>query len=237
MFSPFPALADNLKVLAEDHPPYCYEEEGQAKGFLIDLVRLVMEQVQEGNTTVMFVPWARGYHDLKAGTGDVLFPMAKTPERDKLFKFVGPVFKNVEYFYRKKGSNINISTLDDAKKVDRIGVSRDTLPHQILTQKGFTNLDIGADFESGLHKLVKGRVDLVPLSNGVLQGLVAKSSSLDLSMFEKVGPPLFAASGYIAFGNHVPDTVVAKWQQALDNLKSSGVYQTIVERHIAIYKE
>ncbi|WP_170830276.1 substrate-binding periplasmic protein [Maridesulfovibrio ferrireducens] len=223
--------------MAENHPPYNYKEDGIAKGIVYDLVCLIMENVGESETNIVFVPWARGYRSLENGSGDVLFSMARTPERENKFKFVGPVFKTSEFLYRKKGSNVNVVTIDDAKAVSKIGVVRSTFPHQVLAQKGFTNLDAGSSYEAGFHKLLKGRVDLISISDEMLQRMFIDLPDLDSSMFERVGPPICSASGYIAFGLHVPDTVVLEWQKALDELKESGEYQKIVDKYLNLHNE
>ncbi len=95
-------FADSLRITTENYPPYSYKVDGHAEGFVSNIVNILRGQIGEEYSEITFLPWARAYQNLKNGQSDVLYPMVLTAERDKLFKFVGPVFTNNVYFYRKK---------------------------------------------------------------------------------------------------------------------------------------
>jgi len=60
----------------------------------------------------------------------------------------------------KKGSGIKISTLDDAKKVKRIGTLREDTRERFLKSHGFSNLESVSDEQKNAKKLALGRIDL-----------------------------------------------------------------------------
>ncbi|OEU65575.1 MAG: hypothetical protein BA863_01495 [Desulfovibrio sp. S3730MH75] len=218
-------------MMAENYPPYSYEVDGLAEGLISDIVHIIQEQVGEQSSKITFYPWARSYQNLQDGTSDVLFPMARTPEREKLFKFVGPVATSVVYLYRKKETDVYVDSVEEAKRVGRIGVTRNDIFHQLLVKWGFANLDVSSSRDSDFRKLYKGRVDLVPLSEYDMYHFFQNIPDLDESMFEKAGRHIYTVRSYIAFGTHVPDAVVLKWQKSLDAIKESGVYQDIINSY------
>ncbi|OEU65562.1 MAG: hypothetical protein BA863_01490 [Desulfovibrio sp. S3730MH75] len=230
-------FAGPLRITSENYPPYSYKFAGHAEGFVSNIVNIIRGQLGEEHTEIIFFPWARAYQNLQNGLTDVLYPMALTVEREKLFKFVGPVFRDNIYFYRKKGSNVSFKTIEDAKKNVRIAVTRDDVYHHVLIEKGFTNLDVSPSQKLDFFKLLKGRVDFVPMGELAIHGFLKKYSDLDDSMFEKVGPVLFSADTYIAFASHVPDEVVQRWQGALDEIKGNGVYQFIIDYYFEQHKD
>ncbi len=226
-----PAWGADLHIMAENYPPYSYPVNGQAEGFAAEIVQQIMDEVGLERKTIHFYPWARAYQKVKSESGYALFPMAWTKERDEHFKFVGPIFNDNVYFYRRTGTPITIRSIEDAKEVHGIGVTRDDLYHQLLVQMGFNNLDISSSQEYDFRKLREGRVDLVPMGEKTQHYFMSKSEGLDGSMFEKVGPSIYNSQTYIAFSEDTPDKVIREWQNALDAMMKSGVYQTILERY------
>ena len=225
------ARAADLKIMAEEYPPYSYRLAGKPAGLVVDLVYMIHEQMGEDLPDIKFYPWARGYKNLLSGVGDALFPMAMTPERSGLFKFVGPVLWDDIYFYRKKGVGVEISCVDDAKKVKKIAVTRDDVFHKNLIGMGFTNLDISSSQKSDFLKLLKGRVDLVPMGCKSYCYFMKKYPELNPDDYERVGPTVFFTTAYIAFNKNTPDSVIEKWQKALDELKAQGRWLEIVEEY------
>lgn len=217
--------------MSESYPPFSYKVNGHAEGFVSNIVNILRGQLGEEHTEIVFLPWARAYQNLQNGRADVLYPMVITAERKKLFKFVGPVFTSNVYFYRKKGANVSFISIEETKKNSRIAVTRDAAYHQILFETGFTHLDVSSCQRLDFLKLVKGRVDFVPMGERIIQGFLKKYPELDYSMFEKAGPALFTVDTYIAFASHVPDEVVQRWQNALDEIKGNGIYQFIIDSY------
>ncbi|NDV25468.1 ABC transporter substrate-binding protein [Desulfovibrio sp. JC010] len=231
LFSAVSAHAFGLKLMAEEYPPYSYRLGGESRGLFIDLVRMIQEKLGEKPGKITFYPWARGYKKLQSGTGDVLFPMCMTPERSAEFKFVGPVFWDDIYFYRKKGSGIELETVEDAKKIGTIAVTRYDIFHQNLVSMGYDNLDLSASPKCDFMKLLRGRADLVPMGSKAISYFFLRNPELDFKQLEKVGPSVFFTTNYIAFKKDTPDEVIEKWQAALDELKTEGEWQKLVDKY------
>ncbi|WP_420250634.1 MULTISPECIES: substrate-binding periplasmic protein [unclassified Maridesulfovibrio] len=225
------ADASKLKLMAEEYPPFSYKQEGKPKGLFIDLVNKIQEKLDAESSEVTFYPWARGYKMLQVGEGDALFPMCMTAERSGMFKFVGPIFWDDVYFYTTKESGVDLKELGDAKKVGKIAVTRDDVFHQNLVSMGYTNLDVSSSQKCDFLKLLKGRADLVPMGRKAISYFFDRNPELDLSLLERVGPPIFFTSSYIAFKNDTSDEVVSKWQAAFDELKMEGEWLKILDKY------
>jgi polar amino acid transport system substrate-binding protein len=66
--------------------------------------------------------------------------MDRTEIREDLFQWVGPVGTNTTWIYTKNGSGITLNTLNDAKKLNKIGVVNSWFSTQFLEKEGFSNL-------------------------------------------------------------------------------------------------
>lgn len=77
-----------------------------------------------------------------------------------MFKWVGPLAIKRDILIARKDAYIKISSLDDAKKVMRIGTLRDDTREQLLIRQGFENLESVSDEQRNAQKLAMGRIDL-----------------------------------------------------------------------------
>lgn len=140
---------------------------------------------------------------------------------------VYPWTRGIKIAKSKKNSAL-FSTLEDAKKAGKIGVTKNVANFDVLNSMGFTNLDVipsGVD-EKNIKKLVAGRIDLWPslkapgLYNAKKMGYAGQIEPIeDVVIFE--------GDFYIAFNIRTDDALVAKWQAALDELIKDGTVDAI----------
>ncbi|MBK7282930.1 substrate-binding periplasmic protein [Candidatus Aalborgicola defluviihabitans] len=96
--------AGELQLLADENPPLSFTDGMQAKGLAVDVVREIQRRVGRRHSPIEFQPWARGYRTVSTQANVGLFAMARTPERETLFQWLGPVSASKASFYGKRGS-------------------------------------------------------------------------------------------------------------------------------------
>lgn len=212
-------------VITEDSGPGNRIENGKPAGYNVEVVREILKRVKHVDNIEIF-PWARGYLMLQNDAGIALFSTTRTPEREQLFKWVGPTNVNNWVLYKKKGSILHVATLEDAKKVGAIGVLRDDAKQKYLLDQGFTNVDPVNLGMQNAQKLRGGRIDLWFTGN---LGFVAETEKAGIDMAE-FAPVLVLRKNYlyIAMSKDTPDGTVHKWQAALDAMKKDGTYKAIL---------
>jgi len=208
---------------------YLDHDTGQLRGikhagkrsFNIEIVHKLKQMM--GNTTrITQVPFARGMEILGTHKSVALFNVNRTPGREPLYKWVGPLQPEIDFLYGLK-RNSRIKTLDDARHVKSICVVNENSHHTRLYQLGFTNVVTNNSYESCFQMLKDGRVDLTPLSESALAAMLAKTH-IEYSSIHKVPEVLLQSQGHIAFSLDIPDTVIRQWQEAFDALIESGEY-------------
>ncbi|MBI2753184.1 MAG: transporter substrate-binding domain-containing protein [Betaproteobacteria bacterium] len=134
------------------------------------------------------------------------------------------------HLYRlKERTEIGVKTLADAKNYT-IGVMRDDVRQQYLQGKGFTRLAVSAQWSDNFAKLIKRRVDLVPLTEDDASSLCAQAR-FDCAGLERVLTLDEASTGlYMAYSNATPDGTVQKTRTAFDKLKADGTVRRIMEK-------
>jgi len=91
-------------IMTEHWVPYQFEENGSIQGISVDLLVDLLRRVgsQQGRTDIQMVPWARGYRYAQRTENAILFLTSRTPQRKRLFKWVGPVIQNRWMLIAKK---------------------------------------------------------------------------------------------------------------------------------------
>lgn len=219
----------NLTVLTEEVRPFAYHEDGRLTGYSVEVVSEIMRRLGV-DLPIQVQPWARIFKTAQARPGVVLFSAARTPEREALFHWVGPLTTFSWCFYARRGSGLSVVSLDDARKVGRIGVYRNDVRHQYLESQGFTNLDVADNNELNVRKLMADRIDLVALG-GEGVGYLLDAAGVSRDSVE----PHFCfrqADLYIAFSLGTDPAVVAGWRQVFSNLEKEGLLEGYRERWI-----
>lgn len=226
-----PAWAGSLHIMAEEYPPLAYSKDGKQTGFVLETVRHMLD-IMDDDSKIHFTPWLRAYMKIQEEQRQVLFPLIRTPEREERFKWVGPLFSEREYFFKRADSPLVVNSLDDAKAVQRISVVRADYYHITLQRLGFSNLDVGTSHEIALRKLLEGRVDLTPIGERTFSYFI-RQKGMDPEMFRKTNYQFDTSYLWIAFSLDVPDSMVMRWQYVLDTLKYNGTHAAIIKRNLA----
>ena len=229
------ALAEKQKfeeisqVYICEYPPFMFKKDGKVTGVATEIVREIMKRLQV-SYNIKSLPWKRAYRYLLEEPNVMLFTVTRTKARENYFKWAGPIITSRLVFFAKRDSKIEIKSLEDAKKVDRIGLVQGYSVEKYLLQQGFTNLDnISASEKTNPIKLMKDRitlwatVDLVGIYNAKLQGVNPEDMKVAYVIIKD-------QHKYIAFSKQVPDKIVQRWQDVLDEIKQDGTFEKILDK-------
>ena len=209
--------------------PYTYMEGSKVIGTATEVVELTLQRAGLKDYRVHLYPWARAYDMALKEPNVLIFLIARTPAREQQFRWAGEIMKIQYHLYRLKSRALDISTLESAKAYT-IGVMRDDVRQQYLRSKGFERLVVSAQPLDNFRKLLRGQVDLVPLTTGDA-GLLCQQATFDCAGLERVLTLDEASAGlYMAYSLQTPQEVVQRTQQAFDRLKAEGLVQRIMDR-------
>jgi polar amino acid transport system substrate-binding protein len=212
-----PAAETKIRVLSEEYPPFNYtNDKGVFTGSSTEVVKSIMARLGV-NIPIEVMPWARAYDIVQQEPGSALYSMARSVEREHMFMWVGPIGSYENWLYAKKGSNVRVNSLDEARAVRKIAAVKDEAGQINLAQQGFINFEITATTPDGLKKLMTGDVDLWLGTKDDLD-MVARQAGVNPDDLE---PAVFVhkLDLYIAFNKNTPYATVDAWQKALDAIK------------------
>jgi ABC-type amino acid transport substrate-binding protein len=220
-----PAVDAGLRIITEDNPPFNYAgADGKATGLSTEVVQDILARLNQ-TAGIEILPWSEGYSLALAGPRVVLYSTARTDEREGLFKWVGPIAAYDYTLYGRKGSGLQIGSLEAAKKAGLIGVVKDDARYQFLIENRFDNILTCTNDIECIHNLTGGKTTLW-LGSNVSFADLAQEAGVDPSSLEALYT-IRTVPLYIAFSNDTPDTVITAWQGALDAMKRDGTFDAI----------
>jgi polar amino acid transport system substrate-binding protein len=228
--------AAELRIWGPSEPPGNFtDEHGEFVGLSVDVVREIQQRV--GNTdSIEMVPWKRIYKTALKEPNIVFFSVARTPEREEKFHWITLMMRKPWAFYAKKSSDLRIMSLDDAKRVDAIGVHAGDIRDNWLQQQGFTNIDRVASHELNVAKLERKRVSLIFYS---LQGMTHTCRELgyDFDKFEIVLVPHSSLSYLAMSKNGTSEETVKQWKDAARQMIEDGRFDQFAEKWAVYTRE
>ncbi|MCG8616566.1 MAG: transporter substrate-binding domain-containing protein [Desulfobacterales bacterium] len=223
-----PVSAGRLTILTEDSPPGNFiDESGQLTGSCVEIVREIMRRLGH-EEKIRVLPWARAYKMVLQNPDMMLFSTTRTVQRENLFKWVGPLLQIEWVFLARKDSGMTITSLDDARTVNRIGTYREDAREQFLLSKGFSNLHPANEMRHLLRMLNKNRLDLVATAK-VAYSPHRRKNPVPMDNF-RIAHTFKNVALYMAFSKMTDDKIVDQWQQAYTELEDEGFITAVRQK-------
>ncbi|MRW90909.1 transporter substrate-binding domain-containing protein [Duganella sp. FT80W] len=210
---------ESMRIFGAVIPPLSFMRDGTPTGYCVDLAHEIQRRIKD-RTRVELLPWARAYRLAVDGANIMLICPKRTPEREPLFRWVGPVLESQSVVYALRSSRLRLGNLADLRALDGVLVPRDFYTHQYLRIAGFTNLDPVNSSQTMLAMLLAGRRKAMVLDREQLPFLL-RQAGVSADVVEPV-LRVMTIHSYFAFPLYAPDALVAQWQQALDQMRRDG---------------
>ena len=209
-------------LLTEEWPPYNYVEQGRLSGASVRIVQALLRELGRSDPIRVY-PSQRAKLLLESQPRSMMFSMFRTPQREAQYKWIGPIGRDAIYFYQRKGSPLQVRTLQDAKTVSVIACRQAGLVFNLLTAAGFTNLDATAYTGRQVYsKLLRGRAELAISDSPLGVQYLLQQMGLPEDVLQQTQVKVVESDLYIAASLDFPDSEIALWQQALDRLRARG---------------
>lgn len=214
-----------LAITAEASPPSAMLVDGKVAGFAADKIRLMLERSGiDGEIEIL--PWKRAYQLALSQPQTCVFSTTRVPEREALFKWVGPTHENDWTLFGLASRNYKFGNIEEVRKL-RIGAYNGDVRGEFLKEKGFI-VDTVQDKLSNPRKLLLDRIDLWASSLRVGNATVAENGWRG-----KIVPVLTfrRTEFYLACNKAVPDALVDRLNATLQAMNKEGVSSAIERKY------
>ena len=222
-----------IVLLTENFPPYNMAKNGKnfaqnenIEGIAVDILRETFKRADISYSMTLRFPWERIYHLALENPGYGVFVTARVPDREKLFKWVGPLGPDDWVLLARGDSPITLTSLEQARQY-RVGAYKDDVIALSLEKQGLAPVIVLRD-QDNARKLQAGQIDLWATGDPAGQFLARQ---VGISGFKTV-LRFHQAELFLALNKDVPDEVVNKLQKALDQLRAEGVVEKISAKYL-----
>jgi len=222
-----PIFAQKLKIYTIEEPPLNFVEGNKITGVTTDIVREILKRTNN-TSTISTLPWARAYQYAKTQENTIIFSIGRIPQRENMFKWVGPIARKKAMLFAKRGSGIKVEKLKNAKDVRTILTMRKDTQEQYLQKHSFTNIHGLATWRQGLKMLLSNRGDLWTQKD-LDVAIILKEEKVNSDRIEAVFT-MFELSAYIGVSKSTNDDIVRIWQSTLDEIKNDGTFEKIIRK-------
>ena len=227
------AAPEQINLLTENFPPYNmavdgknYARDENVQGIAADIVREMFQRAGIDYTLTLRFPWERVYKMALETPGYGVFVMARLPEREALFKWVGPIGPDDWVLLARADSPINITSLEQARGYN-VGAYKGDAIAEHLAAQGLQPALALRD-QTNVEKLQSGEIDLWATGDPAGRYLAKQQG---VTGFKRV-LRFEDAQLFLALNKETADETVAKLQAALEQMKSDGTVEAINGRYL-----
>ena len=209
-------LSVPLRIVGENLPPSSMMDGETVVGRETGKVRELLARAGV-SYQISLLPWKRAYAQTLSEFDTCIYAAIRTPEREKLFRWIGPLNEGQWVLYGLASRNLAFQSLADVRGLS-IGTLLGDARDDYLRQRGF---DVAPVTQEWLNpqKLLMGRIDLwaVSVSNGT-RPFAGKSWE------DKVVPVLTfnRVQTYLACNGGVPEAQLLARQRAVTAMRRDG---------------
>ncbi|MCK9556714.1 MAG: transporter substrate-binding domain-containing protein [Candidatus Cloacimonetes bacterium] len=210
---------EELRLLTENYPPLTFIQNEEVTGFGTDVVNAIQAELGT-DFPIQLTSWEDAYATALSEENVVLFTMDKTPEREELFHFIGPLGSNVASFYCHRDRMLVPNDVEKAKTYKSIATTTNWFTEQHLRELGFKNIVSNKDPIQSVKLLANKQADLAVFTDVTLAEL-CREAEVEPDTFTPV-LELLSTDYYIAISKITNVKIVEKWQKAFNTIKANG---------------
>lgn len=215
-----------LELYTTPYPPFSYSAaDGHIVGMSADVVA---EMARRAGITVTMhtdLPWARALALVQQQRDTCAFSVARQPEREALYQWVGPIAVNKWALFGRSDFSGRVETLDDAKSF-RVGGLRGDAKARYLADRGI-QAELVADDRMNATKLAADRIDLWVSSLYTAREAAVAAGVKDLKLVLVFNE----APSYLACSPRTSAETIARLAAALEALRKEGFVKKMHELH------
>lgn len=227
---PLAVAAQTYTLLTEEAYPFQYLEDRRLTGMAVEIVDEMFKRSGFEHKDELLL-WKDAYQRARGSPRACVYSTARTKEREKLFKWVGPIVVNKWAFFAKRGFSDPLEQPADLMKY-RIGVLEADAKEGFLERLAVGSLSVEANDAANPPRLTldRGEPNKIDLwATGYYAGahIAAKAGVTNV-----IPVRVFQTSpNYLACNPNLPDADLGKMQAALDGMKRDGSQAEIVSRY------
>jgi len=221
------AQAQSIIFLTEENPPFNFTQGGKPAGISTEIIT---EMIKRADIKARFeiLNWDSAYRRAQTDKDTCLYSTARLAERERLFRWIGPITTNKWVLVAKSDFSATINNDADARKY-KIGAIKTDAKAEFLRAKAITNIsysdsEVEIPPKLFLKKDDPARIDLWLSGLYAYQTVAANAKVTDVKTVYRVGEqPLF-----LACSPRLSDDVFKKLHAAEQSMRKDGTWSKLI---------
>lgn len=210
--------------LTEDFVPFNYQENGEVKGSATEVAKEAFKRAKLKATFTVW-PWARAYKAALEKPKHFVYSTSRTEEREKLFKWVGPIVKDEVHLASLQSAHFEPHPDFKTFKSYAVAGQYGDAPIEFLQRHGF-KITIYREEDERMQAFRKGRIPLDIVTTGSQKSYEAKWNV----KYKKLAY-LYATDYWLAFHPSTPESVITALNNALESMRKDGTIKNITAKY------
>lgn len=225
--APAAAGAPELRWVAGDLPPFAWQAPDGPRGYAYELA-VAMAKRQGRKPAVEFYPWARAVKMTAEGDSYGVFPLARTPDREALFRWLIPLVR-VNYTFFARASSTEPNSFEQLRNA-KVAVLRGSPIIRNLQAQQFRDIVEAKDYRDMLRLLNDGIIGAVYAGTPMLQAAMIEYGGR-LSDYRAIAT-LGDAELYMAASLKLDQAEGERWIAAYRELERDGTVARLQRRFL-----
>jgi len=225
-------IPGTIQIFTEVAPPYNYFSGAGVSLKVEGSSTEIVNEIQRRNgfvNKINITTWTDCYTTAQYLPNTAIYSTARTPERELLFKWVGPISSLRTCFYTLTSSGIKIETVAQAKALTSIGTVKDWYTHDYLKANNFNNIVVTALTPiDAFNQLLNGSVQALLIADSRVKWMANNAGVASSAITEHI--EVINYKGSIAFSLNTPTAIIQQWQSNLDAMRADGTFKTIWDK-------
>ena len=216
-----------LAVYTGEWVPYNYQEGREIKGLSTEILWAMCAEAKL-ECGINYLPWVRSYKTVQNTRNALLYTVARKPEREHEFLWIGPILPRATYVYARSSLDHLPTNAQELSSL-RVGVVRGEASITDLERAGVSSqaivvLPVNVD---ALRMMARGMIDaMVDTEIGMSWNL--RNAGLAPGQVKRVMPLSDVGAYYFALNVDSDPALAQRLQAAVDCLQRSGRINAIV---------
>ena len=226
----------SLQFYTEDYEPFNFIKNDTLTGVSVDVLKEIY--IKAGTNLspgqISLGTWEEGYQKAMHQRGTIIFSTARSPEREDLFLWVGPIMSDSHVIFGIVPGSGEISSFEKLAGL-RIGGITDDIAATDLMGMGYQDLYLASDVLTLVEALENGTIDGWAYAEKPGRSFINRYAENGSAI-----QPVYTIHKhdyYYAFNNKTPESVIDTFQTALDEIKKQTDengdtrYDTIMQQY------
>lgn len=222
------AQAAPVRALVGEAPPYAYRTaDGQVTGAAFELVADIARRLAVA-VTCELEPMARAVMMAQRSGPVLLFPTARLPSREGLFRWVAPLVPMRLRLFAKRDGPGDIRSLDAARRL-KLGVLSSGGMREYCESLGLVNIQLVSSNTRAVKMLLADRFDAVLTADHAVRSAIQELGVAPGVLRE--GAVVMDTHLWVAASLAFQPDEVARWRRGFAEQGTDGTRKRVLERY------